>query len=130
MRSKNDTEDLESVHPPNTDAVGVACAGFRAAVGRHFGQRATARASGIRSTADPRRRISMDARLLGVERRRPRLLLGSRHLGRSSAAGLLMDAWLLGRRRRAIFLARRLLGTACRLLWWCELRSRLWRQWL
>ena len=56
-----------------------------------------------------------------------RLLLGSRHLGRTAAAGLSVDAGLLGLEQRRLPVARRLLGPASRLLRRRQLRLRLLR---
>ena len=69
----------------------------------------------------------MDAGVLGVWS--GWLLLGSRSLGISSEFGLIVDSLLVGILRRLLWMECRVLGTAHRLLWWSELRVRLWWCW-
>src|SRR6266849_2511618 len=69
---------------------GIVCAGR----GGSLGAGRSAGAAGICAAHLPRSGLSLDAGLLGVERRR-RLLLGPRHMG-SGAGGHAVDAGLLG----------------------------------
>src|SRR5262249_61019685 len=72
------------------------------------------RFAGLPPTADPGSRLHLDARLLGLRRRR--LLLGAWHLGRAADGRLSLDPGLLGLARGRLCLERRLLGPAHRLL--------------
>src|SRR4029077_20304455 len=95
--------------------------------GSDFREHRPARAARLRAAALPRRRLHLDARLLGLPPRR--LLLGSRHMGDTTDRGCALDTRLLGMGQWRVHMARRLLGTAHWLLWWRELRVRLlWRR--
>src|SRR5260370_9719327 len=82
--------------------------------GRHFGSNGASGAAGVRPAGLPRPWLYLDARILGLWRRR--LLLGAGNVGSGAAGWLPLDAGLLGICRWPLHMARRLLGTACRLL--------------
>src|SRR5271165_3473313 len=56
----------------------------------------SARAARLRTASLPRRWLYLDARLLGLERRRRRLLLGTRHMGTGAGSRLPLDPTVLG----------------------------------
>ncbi len=93
-------------------------------VGRH---RAAA-AAAVRAAAHSGRRLPLDAGLLAVGPERRRLQLGAGHLGAAARLWHVVDAGLLGLRRRRLPVARRLLGHERGLLRRPELRLRLQRQ--
>src|SRR5260221_14695378 len=74
------------------------------------------RATGVCPAGLPRAELHLDARILGVWRRR--LLLGARKMGDGAGTRFPVDSWLLGICRRCVRLAWGLLGTTRRLLWW------------
>src|SRR5580704_5013283 len=82
---------------------------------RHLGAGWPPGTSGIRAAPLSRSRLLLDAGLLGLERCR-RLLLGSGNLG-GGPGRLALDARILGMGRWVLRLARRILGSARRLLW-------------
>ena len=102
-------------------AAGLCRAGRR---GRGACDRSAAALTGIRAAAVPRRRVSLDAGLLGLGRR---ILLGARNLGAAAAGRRALDSGLLGLRRRRICVQRWLLGTSRRILRRCQLWLRIRR---
>jgi Copper amine oxidase N-terminal domain len=72
--------------------------------------------------------ISMAGLLLGVGRRR--LLLGRRHVDAAAAAGLSLDARILGIQQQRVHVASGLLGHDGRILRRHQLRGRILRPWL
>ncbi len=81
-----------------------------------------ARVAGLRATSLSRRWLSLDAGLLGLRRRRLRLLLGAGHLGHGSGTRSALDSGVLGLEQQRICLQPRLLGSAGWLLWRSQLR--------
>jgi len=91
----------------------------------HLRDNCAASAARLCAAALSRRRLYLDTWLLGLRPRR--LLLGARNLGPAAGSGLPVDPRLLGLGRRCLFMARGLLGSAHRLLWWNQLWIRLLR---
>ncbi len=81
---------------------------------RSAGERTPAAFAGLWTAALPRRRLPVDAGILGLGRWR--LLLGTRNLGTTAARRRALDPRLLGLRGRSVCVSYRLLGTARRLL--------------
>src|SRR5262249_52314556 len=63
---------------------------------RSVDQSCTSDITCLRATGDPRSRLYLGARLLGMGRGRRRLLLGAWHVGPRTGPWFAVDTWLLG----------------------------------
>src|SRR6266478_4356624 len=82
-----------------------------------FGGICASSVAGVRAADLSGRRIRLDAGILGVGRRRRRLLLGAGNLDIGTASGISVDAGLLGLGWRRLRFPRGLLGTGGGILW-------------
>src|SRR5882724_9034412 len=88
---------ITAVHRDDT---GRATSGKRTNRGGCFRPNRASRAAGVRATGLPRSWLYLDARILGLWRRR--LLLGAWNMGDGAAGWLPLDARLLGLCRRRL----------------------------
>src|SRR5579863_8705506 len=109
--------DVGRSHPRLSDRAGAG-----PAFGRCECRDCAAAASLLRAADHSGRGLYLGAWLLGLGCQRFRLLLGAGHLGAAAAAGIALDAGLLGLGRRSLRLPARILGPGSRLL----RRHRLW----